>query len=715
MNIKTAFIFLFLLFGKYVFPQCSFQDTSVPVSIRVDDLLSRLSLKEKASLMLYNSPAIERLNIPDYNWWNEALHGVARNGLATVFPQAVALSAGFDTTMVYEVATAISDEARVKHHQAVKTGIRSQYGGLTFWSPNINIFRDPRWGRGQETYGEDPFLTSSIARAFVHGMQGNNPVYLKTAACAKHFVVHSGPEPERHRFNAQVSESDLRNTYLPAFRAMVKCGVSTIMCAYNRTNNEPCCGSYYLLKSLLRDELGFNGQIVTDCWALSDIIYGHKTVKTEAEAAAMAVKAGVNLNCGYIYKFIPEAVEKKLITEANVDSILRPTLELRFRLGLFDPDDANPWSGIPEGVINCDKHRELARLASAKSIVLLKNNDRVLPLRKNIRSIFVTGPVAADISVLLGNYNGLSGNLVTILEGITGKVNPATSVQYRKGTGLTDSVYSGIYLASECEATIACIGITPENEGEEGDAMMSEYGGDRRSLSLPRNQVKFIKELRNTAKDRPLIAVVTGGGAIALSDIEHYADAIIFVWYPGEQGGNAIADILFGDYNPAGRLPVTFYRSEADLPPYESYNMQGRTYRYFTGVPDYPFGYGLSYSDFSYSNLSSGKSKMKAKDEIIVSVDVTNASDINGEEVVQLYIASEKIDSGLPVKELKGFQREMIPAGTTQKFSFRITDRLLERFDTGSKSYIVIKGKYSIMVGSSSSEKDLKSVGIIVE
>jgi beta-glucosidase len=405
-------IFTYIIFGDYPggkVKDYKFRNPAMPLEERIDDLISHLTLEQKAGIMLYDSPGIDSLGIPAYNWWNECLHGVARAGKATVFPQAIGLAALFDDSLVFQIASAISDEARAKYNTAVKKNNRAQYAGLTFWTPNINIFRDPRWGRGQETYGEDPYLTARIGVAFVKGLQGNNPRYLKAAACAKHFAVHSGPENTRHEFNAMPDERDFRETYLPAFKSLVDAEVEAVMCAYNRLYDLPCCGSPYLLNDILRQEWGFKGHIVSDCWAPDDFYKTHKVVKTEVEAAAMAANAGVNLNCGYTYEVLPDAVKQGLVRESTIDSILRPLLRTRFKLGLFDPDSLNPFSAIDPSIVDCDRHRQLAYEAAAKSIVLLKNNG-ILPLRKDtLKKIYVTGPTATDVFALVGNYNGWSG------------------------------------------------------------------------------------------------------------------------------------------------------------------------------------------------------------------------------------------------------------------------------------------------------------------
>jgi beta-glucosidase len=699
-------LFLLLFFSSGAQEIYPFQDSKLSVEQRVNDLIGRLTLDEKVSLMLYNSPAIDRLNIPAYNWWNEALHGVGRAGKATVFPQAIGLAATFDPDLVYRVATAISDEARAKHNEAVKKENRQQYTGLTFWSPNINIFRDPRWGRGQETYGEDPFLTSQMGVAFVRGMQGDNPDYLKTSACAKHFAVHSGPEESRHRFNAVPDETDLQETYLPAFKALVENGVSSVMCAYNRLYDEPCCGNKFLLDTLLRQEWGFDGYIVTDCWALDDIWLRHKVTDDKVKAAVMAAQAGVNLNCGYLFKFLPEAVGRGMISEKQIDEILKPALKIRFKLGLMGEDKNDPYAAIPPETVNSEEHRRLAYEAAVKSIVLLKNKNNVLPLDKEkLHKLYVTGPTADDNMVLLGNYNGFSGNLVTILEGIINKVDAGTVVDFSQGTLLNNMEnFNGMWQARSADATIACVGNSRFLEGENGDAFLNEHGGDRTSLRLPENQIKFIRKLREEAGDKPLIVIITGGSAVAIPEIEQLADAILFVWYPGEQGGNAVADVLFGNYNPAGRLPVTFYKSVKDLPAFNEYDMANRTYRYFKGEPQYEFGYGLSYTQFDYSGLE----VTLKNDTVFVVFTLANAGQRPGDEVVQMYVKEESNREKAPLQSLKRFKRVHLKAGAHTRIHFTLPVEELKHWDDKLHAFTFDPAVYEIRIGASSEDIRLK-------
>ncbi|MCX6233439.1 MAG: glycoside hydrolase family 3 C-terminal domain-containing protein [Bacteroidetes bacterium] len=712
----TLLLILFPFFVGWWHPtekpsEYEFKDPALPLDVRINDLISRLTLEQKASMMLYNSPAIDNLGIPAYNWWNECLHGVARAGKATVFPQAIGLAATFDDSLIYRVAAVISSEARAKFNVAAAKNNRAQYAGLSFWAPNINIFRDPRWGRGQETYGEDPFLTSRLGVAFVRGLQGEDPKYLKAAACAKHFAVHSGPENIRHKFNALPEERDFRETYLLAFKSLVDAKVEAVMCAYNRLYDLPCCGSPYLLYDILRKEWSFKGHIVSDCWAPDDFFKTHKVVKTEVEAAAMAANAGVNLNCGYTYKVLPDAVKQGLVTENTIDSILRPLLRTRFRLGLFDPDSLNPYSAIDPAIVDCDKHRQLAYEAAAKSIVLLKNNG-ILPLRGDtLKKIYVTGPTATDVFALVGNYNGWSGNMVTFLEGITQRVDAGTIVDYLQGCRLyaKKDHYYGFWEARMADVTIAFMGLTRMLEGEEGEAIMTRTGGDRPDIALPENQVEFIRQMRDKIKDKPLIVVLTGGSAVAIPEILQLADAVLMAWYPGEEGGTALADVLFGDVNPSGRLPVTFYRSVKDLPPFDDYRMQGRTYRYFIGKPEFEFGFGLSYTTFDYKNANTDRTEVTGNDFINLNVILSNSGKYDGEEVIQVY--GKKIDPVFfrPVKTLIGFQRVNIRKGEIKEVVIPLDISKLSYWDVEAQQYAVEPGKYEVQIGASSADIRLRT------
>ncbi|MDO7851302.1 glycoside hydrolase family 3 C-terminal domain-containing protein [Hymenobacter convexus] len=661
-------------------PTALFLDPTKPLNARVNDLISKLTIEEKADQMMYNSKAIERLNIPAYNWWNEALHGVGRAGAATVFPQAIGLGATFDDDLARRVATAISDEARASFNVTVAKGYRMQYSGLTFWTPNINIFRDPRWGRGQETYGEDPTLTGRMGVAFVQGLQGDDPRHLKTAACAKHYAVHSGPERLRHEFNAEPTPQDLWETYLPAFHQLVNARVEAVMCAYNRTSGEPCCGNQYLLQDVLRKQWAFRGHVVSDCWALVDFYQGHKVVKTPAEAAALALERGVNLNCGSVYPSLPEAVKLGLTTEAKMDSSLAILLRTKFKLGLLDPQGSSPYDKLGPEVINSAAHRALAREAAQKSIVLLKNNG-VLPLRNNLPKYFVCGPNATNLDALLGNYYGVNPEMKTFLEGIVGGVQPGSQVQYRQGALLDRPNANGIDWVSSSsrasDATFVVLGITGLLEGEEGESIASPTFGDRLDYNLPKNQIDFLKKLREK-NDKPIVAIITGGSPMNLAEVHELCDAVVLAWYPGEEGGNAVADVVFGKVSPSGKLPITFPKSLDQLPAYEDYHMAGRTYRYMSAEPMYPFGYGLSYAKFTYSNLKLATSKVAKNKPVNVTATVTNTGKVEGEEVVQLYVTHAPAKGAqTPLYALKGFQRVKLAPGASTTVNFTLTPEQL--------------------------------------
>jgi beta-glucosidase len=658
-----------------------FRDAKQPLSVRVNDLIKQLSLEEKAQQMLDQSPAIPRLGIPAYSWWNEALHGVGRSAPATVFPQAIGLGATFDDDLALREATAISDEARAVYNAAIAKNHYVKYGGLTFWTPNINIFRDPRWGRGQETYGEDPTLTSRLGVSFVKGLQGPDPKYLKVAACAKHYAVHSGPERLRHEFNAEASPQDLRETYLPAFKALVKdANVEAVMCAYNSTNGEPCCGNEFLLDQVLRKEWGFRGHVVSDCGALDDLYQGHKTVKTKTEAAALALSRGVDLNCGDTYTKLPDAVRQGLLKETQVDSALAILLRTRFKLGLFDGPNATPYDKLGPEVVNSAAHRALAKEVALKSMVLLKNNG-VLPLRPDLGKYFVTGPNATSVEALLGNYYGVNGQMSTVLEGLVSAVQPGSQIEYKQGALLDRPNINPIDWttgeAKQTDAIIVVMGITGVLEGEEGESIASPNAGDRLDYNLPQNQIDFLKKLRQDSKT-PIIAVVTGGSPMNLSEVHELADAVLLTWYPGEEGGNAVADLVFGKASPSGRLPVTFPKSLAQLPAYESYGMKGRTYRYLAAEPMYPFGYGLSYGKFSYSGVKLSATKAAKNKPGELTATVTNTGKMASEEVVQLYLTHPaKAGVQTPLFALKGYQRVRLAPGASQAVKFTLTPDML--------------------------------------
>ncbi len=689
----------------------SFRDRSLSFTERAKDLLARLTIEEKVSQMTYQSAAIPRLDIPEYNWWNECLHGVGRAGIATVFPQAIGLAATFDVPLIGRVAKAISDEARAKHHEAKRRGDRRIYRGLTFWTPNVNIFRDPRWGRGQETYGEDPFLTGRMGVAFVRGLQGDDPTYLKLVATPKHFAVHSGPESLRHSFDARVSAKDLRETYLPAFKeCVVEGGALSVMGAYNRTNGEPCCASPTLLKSILRDEWGFEGCVVSDCGAIADIHLHHKVTGTAVESSALAVENGCDLCCGQDYRSLVEAVRQGLVTEETIDRSVLRMLEARLRLGMFDDDEDVPYARIPLEVNDSPEHRRLALEAARESIVLLTNHDRLLPLPKELGAIAVIGPNADSRSVLLGNYSGLPSSSVTVLEGIRARVSPSTKVIYARGCDLLaagpdhwgrrddDGFSEACSAAARANVVVMCLGISAALEGEEGDAAASESQGDRVQIGLPDVQERLLRAVAATGK--PIVLVLMSGSAVALGWAAENVAAILAGWYPGEEGGAAIADALFGDCNPAGRLPITFVRSVEQLPPFGDYRMEGRTYRYLTEEPLYPFGYGLSYTSFSYRNLSLSKGSILPGESVRVRVEVENTGKLAGEEVAQLYVSDLEASVAVPRWSLKGFKRFRLEAGERQSIELELTSRLLALIDDDGRC-ILEPGLFRIYLGGS--------------
>ena len=842
-----------------------YKDPSLPIEKRVDDLVSRMTLEEKISQMMNAAPPIERLDIPEYDWWNEALHGVARAGYATVFPQAIGLAATWDTNLMSQIADVISTEARAKHNEFVRHNQHARYEGLTFWSPNINIFRDPRWGRGQETYGEDPYLTSRLGVAFVKGLQGNDPRYLKVIATPKHYAVHSGPEPERHGFDAKALERDLRETYLPAFRATVVEGqAASVMCAYNRTNSEPCCANKRLMTDILRKEWGFSGYVVSDCGAITDIWKGHHFANSEAQASALGVKAGTDLACGREYASLIQAAKEGLIGEAEINIALKRLMTARFRLGLFDPPEMVAYARIPFSENDTPAHRELSLKAARESMVLLKNENGTLPLKKDIKTIAVIGPNADAPEVLLGNYSGRPSKSVTPLAGIrntvsagtkvlyalgstlsgealvpvpasaltlngkgtptgfkgeyfnnkelqgqpaavrtdtqvnfdwgryrpapqvgennfsvrwTGKLTPPESGTYRLGataddgvriylddqrlidawaTNPTKSVTKEVNLeagrpydlrmeyyqynreaiaklvwsyphlvernieeavnaARQADVAIVVLGISAALEGEEMTVSTEGFrGGDRTDISLPKGQEALLRAVNATGK--PVVVVLLNGSALAVNWANKNVPAIVEAWYPGEEGGTALADVLFGDYNPGGRLPVTFYKSVDQLPPFTDYSMQGRTYRYFKGEPLYPFGFGLSYTRFKYDNLKLNKNRVLAGEELRVSADVQNVGEQGGDEVVQLYVTDAASSVPVPIRSLAGTKRIFLKPGEKQNISFTVTTEQMSIIDNGGKR-VVEPGELLVAVGGKqpgfTGGADAKTTGVL--
>ncbi len=823
--------------------QYPFRNPSLSTDDRVNDLVSRMTLKEKAGQLVYTAPAIPRLGIPAYNWWNEALHGVARAGYATVFPQSITIANSWDEDLMYNVANTISDEARAKYHEFQRRGKTGIYQGLTFWSPNINIFRDPRWGRGHETYGEDPYLTGRMGSQFVRGMQGTDTKYLKTVATAKHYAVHSGPEPLRHSFNAKVSEVDLRETYLPAFRTLiVDAGAYSVMGAYNMFRDFPCCANP-ILYGILRNEWGFEGYIVSDCWAISDFYKYQNYAKDGAEASAQAVKAGTDLECGFDYGNLMTAIERDLLTEGDIDIAVKRIFTARFKLGMFDPDEMVPYAQIPFFVNCSDYNNTLAREAARKSVVLLKNRDRILPLSKEIKTLAVVGPNADNFEALIGNYNGIPIDPVTVLRGIKNKVKPDTEIIYAEGSDLAEGIHnlsvipsrylqtpdgrqgalgeyfnnremkdepvftrvddqinfywehfsprfdmpdddfgvrwttylippvSGTYAlgswgssgyevlldgkriisdrnehhafhkeysaelqadrkykievlyknysgdadmkllwapprpglteeavraAKEADAVVLVLGLSQRLEGEEMSITIEGFlGGDRTNLNLPEAQEQLFEAVAATGK--PVIVVLMNGGALSVNKVQEKAAAILLAGYPGQQGGNAVADVLFGDFNPAGRLPVTYYKSIDQIPAFENYDMAGKTYRYFSQEPLYPFGYGLSYTTFSYSNLSI-PDKAVAGEKVKVAVKVTNTGKVEGDEVVQLYLADEKASTPRPIRQLEGFERVTLKPGESKDVEFVLEPRQFSIINKKDKR-VIEPGYFTISVG----------------
>jgi beta-glucosidase len=715
--IQLLFTSLFILFQARA-QQALYLNPKAPLDKRVNDLISKMTLAEKVSQMQYRAPAIKRLGIPEYDWWSEALHGVARAGLATSFPQAIGLAATWDKRLMYQVAGTISDEARAKYNIAIAKGEHGEYQGLTFWSPNVNIFRDPRWGRGQETYGEDPYLTGQMAVQFIKGMQGNDPKYEKVIATAKHCAVHSGPESERHKFDAEISEYDLRETYLPAFKTCVMDGkVGSLMCAYNSLRGKACCGNDPLLNNILRYEWRFNGYVVSDCGAINDIYGGHKQTNDAASASAVAVKAGTDLECGDAYAHLIKAFKEDLITEAAIDTSVKRLFTARMKLGMFDPPDSVPFSKLGAADLDTKANHEKALKAARESIVLLKNEKSVLPLKKDIHTIAVIGPNANDSVALLGNYEGSPSHTVTLLEGINKAVSPGTKVLYEKGCDIAipskkedEMERSALEAAQKADVVIMCMGLSPNLEGEEMDVKVEGFaGGDRTTLDLPSIQENFIKKI--AALGKPMVLVLVNGSALSINWENEHIPAIVEAWYGGQAAGSAVADVLFGDYNPSGRLPVTFYKSVSQLPGFTDYNMKNRTYRYFTGEVLYPFGYGLSYTSFDISGLNvSGR--IAGKQNAFITVDVTNTGTKQGEEVIELYV---KGGGGNPaIKTLRGFEKLSLKPGEIQSVEFPLTPETLTFYKEGV-GFALDNGEHTLLVGTSSADKDLKEIKVAVE
>jgi beta-glucosidase len=695
------------------------KDPAQSVDARVHDLVSRLSLAEKIQQMRNGAAAVPRLGVPAYDFWSECLHGVARAGTATVFPQAIGMAATWDVPLIHTEADVIATEARAKFNEFARehNGDVTRYHGLNFWTPNINIFRDPRWGRGQETYGEDPFLTAQTGVAFIKGLQGDDPKYIKAMACAKHFAVHSGPEPERHSFNVNPDERDLYDTYLPQFEAAVREGhVGVFMGAYNAVDGIPACANSFLLTQLLRKQWGFDGHVVSDCGAIYDIYANHKFVSTSEEAAAAAVKAGDDLCCGTDYNSLTRAVKAGLISEAEINVAVERLFKARFQLGLFDPPEKVPFAQIPISQNDTPAHAAVALKVAQKSLVLLKN-DGTLPLDRNkLKRLAVIGANADSVPVLLGNYNGTPSHPVTILDGIRQVAGTNIEVVFNSGCplalkvnepfGLQDYA-NAIALARSADAVIYVGGISPQLEGEE---MKVDYygfkGGDRTRIELPEVQAALLKELQATGK--PVVFVNCSGSAIAMPWVAENIPAILQAWYPGQSGGRAVADVLFGDVNPSGRLPVTFYRATDDLPPFDDYSMSNRTYRYFGGKPLFAFGHGLSYTKFTYRGGKTNRSKFSAGDTMQVSFKLKNSGARDGAEVVQIYFHSLNGAESQPLLALCGFARVPLASGQGANVTLNIPVERFRHWDVAAKKYVVSPGDYELLIGAASDDLRLR-------
>lgn len=693
---------------------------------RTLDLINRLTLDEKISQLGNDAPAISRLGIQQYNWWNESLHGVARAGTATVFPQAIGMAASFDTKMMRKVADIISDEARAKYNQAQRNKEFGMYKGLTFWSPNINIFRDPRWGRGHETYGEDPYLTGQMGIQFVKGLQGNHHKYLKVIATAKHFAVHNGPESNRHSFNVTPNSRDLWETYLPAFKNLVvDANVSSVMGAYNRVDGESASASWLLLEDILRKKWGFKGYVVSDCGAINDIHENHKIVNTPEESVAIGIRKGCDLNCGSIYqKNIKKAVELGLIEEEEIDRSLYRLMFARMKLGMFDSPKNVPFSKIPFEVNNNKNHDEMSLKMSQKSMTLLKNNG-ILPLNKNkIKNIAIIGPNSNNIAALRGNYYGEASNPITVINGIKKAVGNKIKISFKEGVPLVkydenvNSILSDSTLNEIKKADVAIFigGLDANWEGEEIKGITNIdgfFGGDRTKIELPLVQQEAIRAMLKTGT--PIVLVLMAGSSIALNGLDKELEAILMSWYPGQRGGDAISDVLFGKYNPAGRLPVTFYSSTNELAEFKNYNMRagkGFTYRYYKGKALFPFGHGLSYSKFKYSDLEVDRTifnNNNNNDELKVSVSIKNIGKFDGDEVVQLYIRDLKSDKWMAIKQLRKFERINLKKNEEKKITFILNIKEdLKYYNSTLRKYMVESGDFEIQIGASSQDIRLK-------
>ena len=678
---------------------------------QASEIITQMTLEEKFSQLMNETPGIDRLGIEPYDWWNEGLHGVGRSGRATVFPQPIGLAATFNPSIARQIGDAIATEARAKYAVARADKNYSRYTGLTFWSPNVNIFRDPRWGRGMETWGEDPFLTGTMGTAFVRGMQGDDPVYLKVAACGKHFAVHSGPEATRHSANVEPSQHDLWETYLPAFRMLVQeAGVEIIMGAYNRVYGESASGSKLLLTDILRQKWGFKGHIVSDCDAVTDIWKGHHIAQTEAEACAIAIKAGLNVECGSSFKSLKEALSQGLLTEADIDKALRPLMMTRLKLGILQPDKDCPYNHIGEEAIGSKQNIALAREAAVEGMVLLKNENGALPIDKHIHTLFVTGAGAADAFWLMGNYFGISDRYCTSLQGIVSKVSNGTAVNYRPGclenAPTLNTINWAVAESAGAEKTIVVMGNNGNLEGEEGEAIDSEWG-DRVSLSIPESQMDYLRKICKRKKEG-VIVVLTGGSPVDVREVCQLADAVVMAWYPGQEGGYALADVLFGDANFSGRLPVTFPAEGDKLPPFDDYSMRGRTYKYMSDNIFFPFGFGLSYGQVKYDGLQVTTDKKK-----MVNVQFTMVNDSRWDvtETPQVYVSAPGAGVSAPLQQLAAFQRVTVKAGGQEVVEFTIPiERLMTVQDDGSTK--LVKGDYTVTVSSAAPSPRSSDLGV---
>ena len=682
---------------------------------RAAELVSKMTLKEKISQMLSWAPAIERLGIPAYNWWSEGIHGVGRAGTATVFPQAIGMAAAFDPDMMHKVGETVGVEARGKYNMCRSYGDRDIYKGLTVWAPNINIFRDPRWGRGHETYGEDPYLTSRLGVNFVEGMQGDDPDYLQAAACAKHFAVHSGPEDQRHYFNAEVNQQDLWETYLPAFRALVEeAGVEAVMGAYNRTNGEPCCGSKTLLKDILRGKWHFQGHVTSDCWAIKDFHEGHMVTDGPVDSVSLAVNNGCDLNCGNLYVYLEQAVAEGKVKEETIDECVTHLFTTRFKLGMFDEDDKVPYNKLGHDAVDTAASKAFNLEVAEKILVLLKNKDNILPLDKSkLKSIAVVGPNADSRKALVGNYEGTASRYFTVLDGLHEYLGDDVQIRYSEGCHLYADKLNGLAqegelisevkgVCAESDVVICCLGLDSGLEGEEGDQGNQFASGDKPNLNLPGHQEEILRVCLDSGK--PVIVVVLSGSALAINTAENEAAAVLQAWYPGAMGGLAVARALFGEVNPQGKLPVTFYHSDADLPSFTDYAMKGRTYRYIETESLYPFGYGLSYTRFTFNDaaVSAGTA---GPDGVDVSVTVRNEGSRAGTETVEVYVKAER--PGTPNAQLKGLAKVSLQPGEEQRVTVHLPLAALALCDEAGVSQ-VLPGDYTLWVGGS--QPDTRSI-----